>query len=76
MGVVLFVKINVCWCLLKDKVFNRTGRLFRKAFIFANKKIDTIREYIYIPPYVSTKLEKKSYRSERQSYESLLFTSS
>ena len=32
----------------KCMVFNKTGRLFRKSFIFGNRRIDTVKDYKYL----------------------------
>ena len=41
-------------------VFNRTGRLLGKAFIFGNKKVDTVREYKYLGFLLTPSLSLKS----------------
>ena len=47
-------------CKKQNLAFNNTGRLFRKSFIFENKKIDTVREYKYLGFLLTPSLSLKS----------------
>ena len=62
----------------KPVVFNKTGKLFRKSFIFGNKKIDDAREYKYLGFLLTPSLSLKSSLTDLKDkgYEGLLFTQS